>query len=146
MPSRCAIRRVSRNGDNAAMKAPKRRRPLRRRVVAPPIGADLTALAGRVAYVGSSEHKSFPSFAGPFSPRADASKCDPRLGDRDKLTGWLRDAFSKGQTGELWDGDFPRYAWCRRDGVTYEARLTNPTLGEYKGYPLEPDEIVEGLT
>jgi hypothetical protein len=30
--------------------------------------------------------------------------------------------------------------------VTYEARLSNPELGQYKGYPLEADEQVEGLT
>ncbi len=119
---------------------------MRRRVVAPPEGVDLTLLAQRVSYVGSSEHKTFPSFAGPFNPRADASKCDPKLADRHELTRWLREAITAGDTGQLWEGDFPRYAWCKHDGVTYEARLSNPELGEYKGYPLEPDENVEGLT
>lgn len=128
------------------MRATKRRHPMRRRVVAPPGGVDLTLLAERVSYVGSSEHKNFLSFAGPFNPRADASKCDPKLADKDELTRWLREAIKAGHTGELWEGDFPRYAWCKRRGVTYEARLSNPGLGQYKGYPLEPDENVEGLT
>ncbi len=128
------------------MRATKRRHPLRRRAVAPPAGVDLAVVADRVSYVGSSEHKTFPSFAGPFNPRADASKCDPKLANPDELTQWLRDAIRAGHTGELWEGDFPRYTWCRRSGITYEGRLTNPELGEYKGYPLEPDENVEGLT
>lgn len=96
--------------------------------------------------LAAAEHKTFPSFAGPFNPRADASKCDPKLANPDELTQWLRDAIRAGHTGELWEGDFPRYTWCRRSGITYEGRLTNPELGEYKGYPLEPDENVEGLT
>jgi len=128
------------------MRATKRRHPLRRRVVAPPTGVDLALLAERASYVGSSEHKTFPSFAGPFNPRADASKCDPHLADPEELTRWLREAIRAGHTGELWEGDFPRYAWCRRGDVTYEARLCNPGLGQYKGYPLEIDEDVEGLT
>lgn len=119
---------------------------MRRRIVAASRGVDLVQLAERVSYVGSSEYKTFRSFAGPFNPRADASKCDPKLADRDELTRWLREAITDGHTGELWEGDFPRYVWCRRDGVTYEARLSNPELGQYKGYPLRPDESVEGIT
>lgn len=128
------------------MRAPKRKHPLRRRVVASPLEVDLAVLAERVSYVGSSEHKTFSSFAGKFNPRADASKCDPKLADRDELTEWLRAAIRAGHAGDLWEGDFPRYAWCRQGGVIYEARLTNSELGEYKGYPLEEDEHVEGLT
>jgi hypothetical protein len=115
-------------------------------VVAPPEGVDLVLLAERASYVGSSEHKTFPSFAGPFNPRADASKCDPQLTDQEELTRWLREAIVAGQAGQLWEGDFPRYVWCKQGDVTYEARLSNPELGQYKGYPLEPDERVEGLT
>jgi hypothetical protein len=128
------------------MRATKRRHPLRRRIVAPPARVDLAVLAGRASYVGSSEHKTFPSFAGPFNPRADASKCDPKLADQEELTRWLREAITAGQCGQLWEGDFPRYAWCQHGGVTYEARLSNPELGQYKGYPLEANEPVEGLT
>lgn len=32
-------------------------------------------------------------------------------------------------TGQLWEGDFSRYAWCQHGGVTYEARLSNPDPG-----------------
>src|SRR5262245_48426822 len=120
------------------MRAPKRRHPARRSIATTaPSRVDLALLAERVAYVGSSEHKSFPSFAGSANLRADASKCDPKLADVDELTGWLRDAIRAGDVGDLWEGDFPRYAWCRRSGVVYEARLVNQEQGQYKGYPLQ---------
>ena len=128
------------------MRAPKRRRPHRRRCAAPSADVNLANVAARVTYVGSSEHKSFPSFAGPPKPRSDASRCDPQLTDPAVLTEWLREAVTAGHVGELWEGDFPRYAWHRYEGVIYEARLVNPGLGQYKGYPLEVGEEPEGLT
>ena len=109
------------------MRAPKRRRPHRRRCAAPSADINLANVAARVTYVGSSEHKTFPSFAGPPKPRSDASRCDPHLADPDVLTGWLREAITTGQVGELWEGDFPptrgtgmrelstRRAWSTQD-------------------------------
>jgi hypothetical protein len=44
-----------------------------------------------------------------------------------------------------WEGDFPRYAWHSIGDVCYEARLVNQELGQYKGWPLAPNERVEGL-
>jgi hypothetical protein len=112
-----------------------------------PSGGDgPVAIALHSSYVGSSEHKSFPSFAGPPRLRADASKCDPALADRDELTGWLRAAIIAGAVGTPWEGDFPKYVWCRRGDRVYEGRLVNRELGQYKGYPLEPDEWPEGLS
>jgi hypothetical protein len=127
------------------MRAPKRRRPRRRTLTSPPPGIDLAELAGRVSYIGSGEHKSFPSFAGPPRLRADASKCDPNLANTEELTRWLRAAIAAGHVGEPWLGDFPRYAWRKIDGVQYEAMLVNREQGWYKGYPLSPDEWPEGL-
>lgn len=74
------------------MRSPGRRRPPRRKVVGSPPGCDLLALAERVTYVGSPEHKTYPSFAGPPMLRADASKCNPLLADRETLSGWLQKA------------------------------------------------------
>lgn len=111
-----------------------------------PEGVDLEALAARASYVGSSEHKSYPSFAGPPKLRSDASKCDPKLADAEEITGWLRTAIRTGFIGAPWEGDFPRYAWHRLDQVVYEARLVNQELGQYKGYPLRADELPEGLS
>jgi hypothetical protein len=127
------------------MRAPRRKRPMRRAVVAPPEGVDLRSLATRVRYVGSSEHKSFPSFAGPPKLRSDASRCDPELTDPSELTDWLRSGLTAGRVGAPWQGDFPRYVWYRHGDVCYEGRLTNQGAGEYKGYPLSETECPEGV-
>lgn len=57
------------------MRSPSRKHP-RHRAVEPPNNVDLDAIAEDVRYVGSPEHKRAPSFAGPPSPRPDASICD----------------------------------------------------------------------
>lgn len=122
------------------VRAPQRRRPLRRAPGPIRTDVDLSEIAERVSYVGSGEHKTFPSFAGPPQPQADATKCDPALGDKDELTRWLQTAIIKGQIGGQWDNDFPRYAWLRIGDVYYEARLVNKVLGQYKGYSLVRSE------
>ncbi|WP_327106169.1 hypothetical protein [Nonomuraea glycinis] len=99
----------------------------------------------RVSYVGSGEHKSYPSFAGQPRLRADASKCDPEYKDADEITDWLRQAIACGNVGAPWEGEFPRYVWRGLDDVIYEARLVNRELGQYKGYPLTSSERPEGL-
>lgn len=102
-------------------------------------------MATLAAYVGSPEHKTYPSFAGPAQPRADASKCDPKLADPEELTVWLREAIEAGTVGAPWEGTFPRYVWSRRGDVVYEGRLVNQELGQYKGYPLEVEQWPEEL-
>jgi hypothetical protein len=102
-------------------------------------------LATRATYVGSPEHKPAQSFAGPRRLRADASVCDPRLGGQEELTQWLRTALAAGRVGAPWEQAFPRYVWHVVDGITYEGRLVNCGLGQYKGYPLKRNERVEGL-
>ncbi|MGH8910078.1 MAG: hypothetical protein ACRD0K_27180 [Egibacteraceae bacterium] len=47
--------------------------------------------------------------------------------------------------GAPWKGDFPRYVWFRQDDDCYEGYLINQELGEYKGYPLKPDECPDWL-
>ncbi|MBI3928668.1 MAG: hypothetical protein HY319_24220, partial [Armatimonadetes bacterium] len=122
------------------MKAPKRRRPLKRAIIVPPDDVDIEAIAAQVQYVGSPEHKSTPSFAGQPRPRADASLCHPDLADRqEELTDWIRDAIRGGHIGGPWEAAFPRYVWRRVEDVVYEGRLVNCGNGEYKGYPLLPD-------
>lgn len=102
-------------------------------------------MARQAIYVGSPEHKSSHSFAGPPKLRSDASRCDPNLGEQDQLTGWLRNAIKSGHVGGPWEGTFPRYVWARHEGVCYEGRLVNRESGEYKGYPLDDQECPEGL-
>lgn len=130
------------------MRAPKRRRTLVRKLSRPTSAEGLAALATlsmRVRYVGSPEHKSAPSFAGPPRLRADASRCDPSLTDADEITEWLREGIRAGNISSHFEGDFPRYVWLKRVSVVYEGRLVNQEQGQYKGYPLAPHEYPEGI-
>ena len=125
------------------MRAPRRRRPKRREIRVPP-NADLVSVAATVTYVGSCEHKDFPSFAGPPCPRGDASLC-PRHIRQQTAEAWLRSAIRNGATSGLWEGGFPRYAWHREDDNVFEARLVNSGDGSYKGYPLNDGEAPVGV-
>jgi hypothetical protein len=105
---------------------------------------DLEALAEKVGYVISPEHKDHLTSAGPGRLRSDASAC-PRGLNFDDVVGWLRSAVRAGDVSAARDGDFPRKVWARIDGRTYEARLSNPGLGEYKGYPIHEYEAPSWL-
>lgn len=131
---------------HAHVRSPGRKRPQMRKVAE---GISRDALAGcaaRVRYVGSPEHKTFPSFAGKMQARSDANKCPTRLKDPDLITAWLAEAVRRGNVSAAFDGDFPRYVWALPEGedVWYEARLTNQEAGEYKGYPLNFDQRPAG--
>lgn len=127
------------------MRAPKRKRPMRRVRVEPPEGIDWVDIASRVSYQGSAEHKDYLSAAGPAKLRTDASACPRDLKDEDLLTEWLREAVLARHVGPPWEGDFPRYAWVRREERCFEARLSNREAGTYKGYPMKPEEVPEWL-
>lgn len=128
-----------------AVRTPSHRRP-RRRVIDRAPATSLSVVAAKVTYVGSAEHKDYPSPAGPPRLRADATKCDPQLhGDFALLTAWLQQAISSGNVGAPWEGDFPRYAWVIQEGSCFEARLVNADVGEYKGYQLLDSERPEGI-
>lgn len=126
------------------MRALNRKRPLRRALSPAPAGTDLADVAGRATYIGSPEHKSYPSFAGLPRLRSDASKCDPLFKDPHLLTGWLRASIRSGTFGS-WEGSFPKYVWFVDKGICYEARLSNRENGDYHGYPLMLEERPEGL-
>lgn len=126
------------------MRAPRRRRP-RKRTICVPQDIDLQALAARVTYVGSAEHKDSHSFAGPPRPRGDASLCPRDIEDISIPTEWLRSAVRRGSVGAPWEGDFPRYAWHKEGETVFEARLVNRGDGSYKGYPLTGDEWPPGI-
>jgi hypothetical protein len=128
------------------MQAKKRKRPLRRERIDPPEGVSLELLALRAVYVGSNEHKTYPSPAGPPKLRKDATACDPSFkGQQALLTEWLREGMVQGNIGAPWIIDFPRYVWVRKGDVCYEGYATNHQLGQYKGYPLRPHEIPDWL-
>lgn len=108
---------------------------------------DFASIADRATYVGSGEHKRFPNPLCDPRLRSDAADCDavdPALSqDPERLTRWLREAIRRGQVSPEFEGDFPRKVWARvttsAGEATVEARLTNQTLGQYKGYFIDVD-------
>jgi len=98
-------------------------------------------VASLVRYVGSAEHKSFPSPAGNATLRSDASRCDPRYTDFEQITEVLRTAIRRGCISAIFEGDFPKYAWGWLDGHLYEARLVNRNAGWYKAFRLQDVEM-----
>jgi hypothetical protein len=118
----------------ALMRATKRHRPRKTDRFQAGTQADLDAMAEKVSYILSVEHKDYLTAAGPGKLRSDATAC-PRGLDFLVVLGWLRDAVRGRQISADFDGDFPRYAWTRVDGRVYEARLSNSGLGAYKDIP-----------
>ncbi|HEX4705400.1 MAG TPA: hypothetical protein VH352_24960, partial [Pseudonocardiaceae bacterium] len=96
-------------------------------------------MADDVSYIISPEHKDYMTSAGPGRLRSDATAC-PRGLDFAEVEGWLRDAVRKGHVSAALNGGYPRYAWTRVGTQVYEARLSNPGLGQYKGYPIREHE------
>jgi hypothetical protein len=64
---------------------------------------------------------------------------------QDVLTQWLKQSIVSGQIGGPIEGRFPRYVWCRNGDRWFAGRLTNQTLGQYKGYPITADEVPQEL-
>jgi hypothetical protein len=128
------------------MRAPQRRRPRKRRVGPVPPFVDLARIAAKARYVGSPEHKDAPGYVGQPKLRSDASVCPRHLSlDPSAPQGWLEQAIRLGAVGHPWEGSFPRYVWYQEEGTVFEGRLVNRELGEYKGYPLEPEEWPPGI-
>lgn len=96
-------------------------------------------MAEKVTYVISPEHKDYLTSAGPGKLRSDTSAC-PRGLDFDVVLEWLKEAVRRGNVSASFDLDFPRYVWARAEDRVYEARLSNPGLGSYKGYPIHDHE------
>jgi len=98
-------------------------------------------LADKVTYVGSPEHKSHPSLAGPPALRSDASKCEPAMtNDVARNTDALREGIRRRCTSEVFEDGFPKYVWTWLDRYLYEARHIRGPAGTYKGYRLEHAE------
>lgn len=129
------------------MRTPSRRRPLPRKFAGDVAQEHLGPCATRVSYVGSPEHKSSPSFAGPPKLRSDASKCPTHLRDPKEITGWIAQAILQGQVSDDPGRDsFPRYVWAFQQDTWFEARLVNASQGTYKGYPLTSDQVPRAVT
>ncbi len=95
-------------------------------------------MAPEIRYVGSAEHKSHPSPAGPPALPSDAARCAPVYANRfDDLTRVLQDAVRLRCTSSEFERGFPKYVWGLLDGAVYEARHLSGRGGEYKAYKLE---------
>ena len=117
----------------------RRRNPRRRRIQCELPDDCLAHLAEHVEYHGSSEHKSYPSRAGPPALRTDATPCDPDI-DWVDISNALAEGVRRGCISEATEQGFPKYVWAWLCGDLYEARHLNGFAGNYKGYRLEPPE------
>ncbi len=97
------------------------------------------AIASKVKYVGSAEHKDHPSPAGPPRLRSDATPCAKEMTiDVARNTRALREGIRRRCISACpFEGGFPKYVWTWIDGVLYEARHINGPQGTYKGYRIE---------
>ncbi len=121
-----------------------------------PSTRDLAGLAKRARYVGSPEHKVVRWWGGlPEIKTGQDGRALPRAkkqrtticplvddADRERATEWVREAIKAGQVEFLeGGGDFPRYVWYEADGRGWEGRCVNAGTGDYKGWPMEEDEL-----
>ncbi len=112
-----------------------------------PSKEQLQELSRRATCVGGPEHEDRPSPAGPVPrPRPDASICPlATAGEFRRAQGWLRRAIAAGRVRGPHENGWPRDAYHREGDTIFEARLTNREKGEYKGYPIEPDQLPAGI-
>lgn len=121
----------------------------KRRIIAANSIADgaLEALAARLVYVGSANHKRHPGdygFHPPSNPRPWKSVCDAR---RPLLLAEAKDLLVAGVLKCMIsspDADgVPKYVWSvDAEGVPYESKIGN---GGYHGYPLYPDDDMSAV-
>jgi len=117
------------------MKRPPKNLRMPRRGLIQMAQEDRLRAAEAASYAGSPEHK-LPG------ARNDASLCPSELESAQAfLTQWLQESIRNGRTGGPMEGRFPRYVWCQNEDRWFAARLTNQTLGQYKGYPIEVEEV-----
>jgi hypothetical protein len=104
-----------------------------------PVGAPSPEeVARNVQYIGSAEHKSYPSKAGSPALRSDASRCDPRYKDKEEdITEALQEAIRNRAVCSTFQDGFFKYAWGFLDDDLYEVRHINGPVGTYKAYKLE---------
>ena len=124
------------------MRTPGRRRARPQRLALDVAPDELREWAAAVRYIGSPEHKSYPSFAGQPRLRSDATPCPKEINNAEEITGWLREGIRNGNVSAYRDQNrFPRYVWAKREGRWFEARVVNSHDGSYKGYPVAEDDV-----
>ena len=99
-------------------------------------GESAESLARKAQYVGSAEHKGYPSAAGPPALRSDSTPCDPEISFAD-IGSALAEGIRRGCVSAVTEQGFPKYVWGWLGGHLYEARHINGPAGTYKGYRIE---------
>lgn len=104
----------------------------------PASAAPKGGVAARAKYVGSPEHKDYPSSAGAAALKSDNARCAVYKDFR-PLVQALRDAIISECVSEQFEAGFPRFVWSRFDGKMYEARHIGGNPGQYKAYEIGPE-------
>lgn len=117
----------------------RHRRRKRRAIGSWTSGESIESVARKAQYVGSAEHKGYPSAAGPPALRSDATPCDLDISIAD-IGSALAEGIRRGCVSAVTEQGFPKYVWGWLDGDLYEARHINGPAGTYKGYRLEESE------
>ena len=141
LPLRSLFRSVTTrhvHGDARRDKVRHKRRK-RHAIDSRPSGENTERVARAARYVGSAEHKAYPSTAGPPALRSDATPCDPSL-SFDEIRAALVEGIRRGCVSAVTEQGFPKYVWGWLDGDLYEARHVNGPAGTYKGYRLLESE------
>jgi hypothetical protein len=100
------------------------------------------ALSNAVHYTGNPAHKRNPGdfkLTPPAAPRQNATLCDgARVFSKVEAASLLKHGALKGLVDKRSNKGFPLLIWAIRgeDGTVFEARLENPDLGQYHGYPM----------
>jgi hypothetical protein len=124
----------------------------KRRIAAPDLlnPEERAALARRLKYVGSGNHKRFPAdygFHPPCSPRPTKSLCDDkRTILKGEAISIFNDGIMKGMFSYFCKNDIeamPKYIWSvDSKGEAYEAKIGS---GGYHGYRLGKDDAMRTL-
>ena len=125
--------------------------PNRRIASALPPAKEREHLASQLRYGGNPEHKRNPGdfdLTPPAQPRLGKTLCD-EVGIilRGRALALLQEGARRGLVSErLGAGDvFPRMIWAVTDaGEPMEARIENPELGTYHGYPMPVHDPLRG--
>ncbi len=117
--------------------------PNRRIVEVPPPADELARLADVIGYGGNSEHKRHPGdfdLTPPAQPRLGKTLCDEaNIFARAQAIDLLREGARRGMISEQAGagGRFPQLIWAVTEGgLPLEARIENPAMGTYHGYPM----------
>lgn len=118
--------------------------------------AALLNLAATAVYVGSTQHKDTPSFAGAPSPRSGATHvgagetpdcmlCPARWANaQPAATALLRQAIANGTFSRDGGATLPRRVWALDPAdsrIVYEARRLSAPPNGYKAFPLTAEQI-----